>query len=887
MPRRAAAKKAVRLSARQLESSPVPSDREDSSLMFGEPSKARSPVKITYGGKAKFRNSSRKSNGALPQSPSAPAGSRKSPGAHARALPSEKKLRLRTAQISPARTIDSLSPLTESDSDFDLELPLPTRPSGRREKPSTPRKGSWKESSKNSPLTPLTPSRTKLSTPKTTSSKKRPRPVTPTKATASDSDNESALTPLPSLSPSIKSTGGTPTIDLTADEETQSHLPKAIPASLISQLSSPSPSERIQRATAAPTTAVSEDVRADDAWSLAKLGTFVWLRLDNRGEVVNEGTESSDEEYWWPAKIVHSDGSLQVSLYGESPRRSRVVDISSPSPANVQPVALSGLPRFNEHTYRFSKRPSNTLQSPRKKRKSDIETRWKAARDQMVDAEAEANDGLPMLLSGYVERNSSPPSPVRRSPAKKASVVELRASSPLSEEPVSPRKAWRAPSCDPTYDVPGELVLAKEKRGYSDYWPAQILEYIKPTNPKQKPKFKVQYYDGIVKTIEKNMFFTAFEKGFKTCKLGRDQYNYRMFEDADELTTSEMANRFISEPVDDDTLRTPSPPPMLPPPASEDFYNLSVAEQFKYVNPVLACVIEGEYGPAKERHDGFMQGGNARRKVCNSGYARGSLPPAQEEELLGLITRWTRRRERRRELGFPLDGSSRLAVPSVNVHTNGEGQPSPADESTQAQEAAASQQSSMSISDSDLPHSEAEAPPSSYNAADVVMEDQAVRVASPIGDACDKAETFPSEPKPKEQAASQVHQDALAEAKLMDPSVTSAHELEVQSDNARPHFADLNEVDRITYCGSVLLPEAVLQLVLWKAGQRTSYELLPASEEQRLHDIAVAKVNETYWVHDIIRLKRVAEGRLLQSDDRPPAPGSSVMAGTRSRPRRR
>ena len=57
-PRRAAAQKASKLAAEQLDS-----DEEDRSGPFREPSTPRSPVKVTYGGKRKYKRNPTKPHG--------------------------------------------------------------------------------------------------------------------------------------------------------------------------------------------------------------------------------------------------------------------------------------------------------------------------------------------------------------------------------------------------------------------------------------------------------------------------------------------------------------------------------------------------------------------------------------------------------------------------------------------------------------------------------------------------------------------------------------------------------------------------------------------------------------------------------------------------------
>ena len=58
IPRRAAAERASRLAAEQLESSPIPqSDTDrDGGVMFGEPSTPKTTVRVTYGAKRKYKD---------------------------------------------------------------------------------------------------------------------------------------------------------------------------------------------------------------------------------------------------------------------------------------------------------------------------------------------------------------------------------------------------------------------------------------------------------------------------------------------------------------------------------------------------------------------------------------------------------------------------------------------------------------------------------------------------------------------------------------------------------------------------------------------------------------------------------------------------------------
>ena len=90
----------------------------------------------------------------------------------------------------------------------------------------------------------------------------------------------------------------------------------------------------------------------------------------------------------------------------------------------------------------------------------------------------------------------------------------------------------------------------------------------------------------------------------------------------------------------------------------------------------------------------------------------------------------------------------------------------------------------------------------------------------------------------------------------------------------------LNETSQ--YCMSVLLPEAVLQILLWRSGHRHTPEVLSAEEETRLHDLADQLAEKRYWVHDVIRLKRAVDRTTL-----PPCESEQSTASLSSRLRTR
>jgi len=93
----------------------------------------------------------------------------------------------------------------------------------------------------------------------------------------------------------------------------------------------------------------------------------------------------------------------------------------------------------------------------------------------------------------------------------------------------------------------------------------------------------------------------------------------------------------------------------------------------------------------------------------------------------------------------------------------------------------------------------------------------------------------------------------------------------------------------IQYCLNVLLPEAILQLLLWRSGERTSVELLSEEEEQALHDVGEEKLRETDWVFDVVRLRESKMRQLARASGKRKAEegtGDAANGGTMSRPRR-
>ncbi|KAI0929257.1 hypothetical protein AcW1_006245 [Taiwanofungus camphoratus] len=891
VPRRAAARKASRLAAEQLESSPVSSDREGAGRSFGEPAKARGSIKYTYGGKGKNKNSPTKVR--RPISETSPVRAKVRNATAVRITP-KGRVSLGAKGNRPTTSSKSSTPgnglTTLTDTDPEPEHLKEVR--RRRPRDST----SARPVDVDKTLTP-SGTRTKASNNvksglRSSSSRKRTLSRPPSDRSSSNLESNSVLTPLSSPEPDRP--------DVLPAFKPPSNRHMSTPGNKrgfsLSTLSS-MPSSR-----AASTSSADKHVSLrsaetrhgtgaeDEAWDLSRLGPLVWVKVDTHGKAVDDEDEDvNTDTLWWPGKVISSRIPLRVTLFGDSPRHSQTDEIAdvrifTPSLSNILPMAARGILRFNENNYKHSARTSGMQESPKKKPRLDFEARWKNARDLMLKTDEEDNDGLPMMLSNYVRNDSSPSA---RSDARDWTDGKEGASISDDDNLGEPHgKVWRAPSCDPMYDIPGELVLAREQKSRKDHWPAQLQAYIKPTNRREKPKYKVLFYDGMTKLLGPDMFYTTMDKDFGTCQLGLDKFNYGMNEEHEELDTADDDIDPYSELEDDTVLRIASPLPSLPAPSPLDFTtNLSIADQFNYVKPVLAAVIKGEFEPARDRHDAFMRGAAARQKVCETAFARGNLRHEEVEELLRLVRGWARRREKREGLNTYKDSAEPSFVATAGDHVKFHDQAS-TNRPTFLRPLTPTSQLSMSDMELGSPSSEAEPPPSSFTATEIEEEHSIHRnVSRQILHANSNGEL----------ALSDVHLSPAASRNNVSEDVEmkgSSSPLDaVDRPRPRTTFKDLSPIEKITYCANVLLREAVLQLLLWRSGQRTRPELETPPEEQRLHDIAMAKADETDWVQDIIRLRQAAEGKMLsftkgKGREAAAQPASTPGGGTRSRPRR-
>ncbi|KAI0345095.1 hypothetical protein BDW22DRAFT_1353961 [Trametopsis cervina] len=867
-PGRIAAKRAGRLTAQQLESSPPLSEDETGALSFGEPSHRKAQVKFTYAGKrsrAFSKSTPTKRTFATPPSlprrlniatksdlsPATPSVLRSEPRKQIRNQPKRKRKRL------PEDDTASLSSLTDIESDTESVIRVPPPPSRTRR-----------------PFT-RTQSSPGSSTLRTHNDLKRKRKHSSSFSLDNNVVSDTSLAMLPSSSSQpLPITLRTSTPDGPGLRAGVAGLLSLTRSQSLSSLST-----------------LSDTGTTHSGWGIGDHG-LVFVCIDHTGNV-----SGSSRGIWWPAEVIESHGMTRVALYGEypgssakAPVRELVVERSSNlvRPFCARPHQL----RFSQRTYSSASILEQVFNpTPRKKQKTtqaDLDRRWNEAKNLMLKRFQDMNDGIPLHVSHFIRDDT--PSVVGQPDFEQRNETREPSATPSSGS--ADIETWAPES---PYDIPGELVLAKEKRSNTQYWPAKLMRYFPPSKRGAKARYEVLFYDGKVMRLpdDSDMFFNEVHPNFKNCRLGQDEHNYGLNEGEKDVETDVNSRIIPDEEFTDELLRSSSPEPHIPAPVAFAS-DLSIEEQFRYTKPVLAAILTGRYTPAREKHIGFMKGGKQRNAVTMAAWKRGEVTNVEKEELSMCIVRWMRLRQKRQDAGLiPPDifVGAEGADPSshenkqIEIHVLDDGQSvdSVLTELSDSQSPANDTERAAS--------SEVEGPPSSFITVQAPEDIQGPpahveiidvdNVATPTGGIVSRVDVA-------------VH-DGLATHAVtdeLDRPNSSSQEVPVEppqtSTGVIPTFADLFDLDQITYCTSILLPEAILQILLWRNGERSTVELLPPSEEARLHRIAERHASATYWVHDIVNLKRAAEGKLLPVSPPPQSNDQGGILGmSRLRPRRK
>jgi hypothetical protein len=106
-----------------------------------------------------------------------------------------------------------------------------------------------------------------------------------------------------------------------------------------------------------------------------------------------------------------------------------------------------------------------------------------------------------------------------------------------------------------------------------------------------------------------------------------------------------------------DTPHGESPAPKDPPPARAAFCKQGLHQQFAYVKPVLVAILNERYSSG-DRHEKFMQGGNARKSLTKDAGQKGLMSAQESRQLMRLLLWWALRDETKAKLApDPVDDS--------------------------------------------------------------------------------------------------------------------------------------------------------------------------------------------------------------------------------------
>ncbi|KAG6915330.1 hypothetical protein DXG01_012102 [Tephrocybe rancida] len=606
---------------------------------------------------------------------------------------------------------------------------------------------------------------------------------------------------------------------------------------------------------------------SSDTWDLSKLGTLVWVLIDQRARVLEpddlEDIESQNKDrIWWPGKIISTTSAstpLRVSLANHVGFGKEAIEISQPCESNIISWKNhKGDMRFDEPVFTNPASFGSMLASPRKKQKVDrdeLKDRWRVAVDEL--------NGVRTKSAASPKKTSVSPKKTTASPSKETEVQrptylsetdgyesdlpevgteEFRAyppSAPSSPaKPATPsqkRKAkrkrspeddsieqmeWPPSGPDPFVKVPGELVLAIERNGDTKYWPARVLEYIPAAKGTKTDKYLVEYLDGTSKAISRSWFFIPEDDGFVTCQLGDWESTITEVQDDDD--------------DDDDTnqrnngrQRSPSPIPTIPPPTANDFRLLEMREQLAYTKPILSAVLIENFPPAMRRHTAFIAGGSKRKNIVDEASLRGQMDPNDIVTLQRCVMEWCLRDEQRAEAIMDEEDIPTSSHQNIVMDLG--------DDTFGPSALSATRPASPTVSEATEIFSEASLPPMSSFATSEVRD--SVHLRTPL------ISSFTRQGTP-----------SIAQLDMFSSALPRQYGCEA--------FEALSRVEKADYCLNVLVPEAILQILLWRNGDRTSIDILDDEEEADLYAKGVILLKASDWVNDVMRLRMAAIGEV-------------------------
>ncbi|KAF7311247.1 hypothetical protein MKEN_01026300 [Mycena kentingensis (nom. inval.)] len=635
----------------------------------------------------------------------------------------------------------------------------------------------------------------------------------------------------------------------------------------------------------------------DRAHSPLDVNSCVFLLLNIDGKV--EGEESQGgEKIWWPARRVPEAPQL-FRIYGNLGTAKRGMTVSFASNAADRVVDLVNHKeelRFLRPEYATS--PGSP--SPRKRQRLDktaLEKEWEAAvgeavKQIMVEDLPSTAFITSVANSRWKAVSSAPksaPVPARKSRALTRTISMDDDLSSLSDPDDSDE--WTPPEPDSDLKIPGELILGKDANRATQYWAARILAYVPPRNKNQKPKYRVIWMDATEAEIERGWFYTLTQKEFGTCQLGKME----SFQKEEVSDTDEDPDDALFEQL----LREQSPQPLTRPP--EDFSELPIREQFVCAKPVLMAILRGEYAPAMPLHDMFLAGGKKRETVGKSAGENGMMDPVDIQKLRRFLVEWVLRGLTKDRIvdedDEPVQASTagRSLSPLGTVLTDAPSSPAPLplrrhfaplDLPTYVELTSSPSLTAPILAPLSTDVSLADIPPPS-----LAVSDAPVIPMSPVS---------PLTPTTPPRYTLGMRRDPSMDIELETSDVRTKLEggdddlvLLPTSDSTTkpprligcPGYEALSTVEKHGYCLSVLFPELLIQMYAWRGGKRTTSELLPADEEEEVHEFGRVERGKRDWVYDVLRMRRQKEGQMkkrdMEKDEEQPA-GRKSSTSTRA-----
>ncbi|KAL5511350.1 hypothetical protein ACEPAH_4566 [Sanghuangporus vaninii] len=493
-----------------------------------------------------------------------------------------------------------------------------------------------------------------------------------------------------------------------------------------------------------------------------------------------------------------------------------------------------------------------------------LKSRWEEACKRIVEEDMRLNDGFPTSLTALLSQPQVYTEDDEDDSVSRASPKRLDApSSALTEE-----ESWSPPPPDPNITIPGEYVLCTTNtKGYfGKFYPAKVIAYVPPSGPNDRSRYKVHFMDNFDEDVTRDMFYIYEQEGFGTCKLGEFESVESLYEkdgeaELEEDILPETGSHVVVPEI-----------PLLPPPPPGEFCTLTMPEQSSYIIPILTKIIENNYRPAEKRVSAFLSGGRERAKMSKDAPQKGLLTRSELNQLARILRCWTLSID-------PPNGEMRDAniSPEIDAHHRPERATAIPPEEFDTLQEVPSNPDDLSVKETTCltqdKEQEPSLPPSSLPPSSTIDESPS---STPNGVGDDDHGIIVAESL--FDSASQLNRADQRSNNGLPSSATSQRLL-----SPKRTFKDLLSHEKIHFCTDVLLKEAVIQLLLWRAGRRRSIDLLSETEELLLHESGSNLAGEFDIAHTVQDLRAKKEKFLstrLQSKQ------PIHAGGTRSRPKK-